>query len=94
MSQDEPRIRVRIVVSGRVQGVFFRASARDQAERLGIGGFARNQPDGSVLIEAEGPSGAVERFREWCTIGPTRANVQDIDVTPIAIRGEREFTVG
>lgn len=94
MSEDEPRVRVRIIVSGRVQGVFFRASARDEARRLGIGGFARNQPDGSVLIEAEGPSRAVARFREWCAVGPPRANVEDIDVTPIAIRGEREFTVG
>lgn len=94
MSQDERQIRVRMIISGHVQGVFFRASARDEARRLGIGGFARNQPDGSVLIEAEGPSRAVERFREWCAVGPPRAGVADIDVTPIAIRGEREFAVG
>lgn len=89
--KDEHRVRVRIIVFGRVQGVFFRASARDEARRLGIGGFARNQPDGSVLIEAEGPTWAVERFQEWCTVGPPRAEVEHVEVSPVSPTGEREF---
>ncbi len=91
MSVNASRIRVRIVVTGKVQGVFFRASARDEANRLNIGGFAMNRPDGSVLIEAEGEPGAVEQFRNWCSRGPSRARVDDLNVTPIPPRDERTF---
>lgn len=91
VAEGERRSRLRIIVSGQVQGVFFRAGARDEAMRLGIAGFARNNPDGSVLIEAEGSSSAVERFRTWCATGPPRARVDHIDVSPIDLRGERTF---
>ncbi len=91
MAEDEGVIRVRIVVTGRVQGVFFRAGARDEARRLGIGGFARNEPDGSVLIEAEGSPLAVERFQDWCGAGPPRAEVRHLKVGRIAVTGEHEF---
>ncbi len=91
MMEDEGVIRVRIVVTGRVQGVFFRAGARDEARRLGIGGFARNEPDGSVLIEAEGSPLAVERFQDWCGAGPPRAEVRHLKVARIADTGEHEF---
>ncbi len=91
MSVDAPRIRVRIVVNGQVQGVFFRASARDKANRLNIGGFAMNRPDGSVLIEAEGEPAVVEQFRTWCSRGPSRARVDGLDVTPIPLQGDPTF---
>ncbi len=64
------RKRLTIRVFGRVQGVFFRASARDESRRLGVAGFARNEPDGSVSLEAEGEESAVERFVIWCHEGP------------------------
>jgi len=83
-----------MIISGHVQGVSFRAGARDEAMRLGVAGFARNSADGSVLIEAEGSPSAVDQFRTWCAVGPPAARVDHIDVTPIAIRGEREFAVG
>lgn len=89
--RDQRPIRVRIIVSGRVQGVFFRAGARDEATRLGIVGWARNEPDGTVLIEAEGTRQAVDRFIEWCGAGPPEARVDHVDVSPISPLGERGF---
>lgn len=91
MAESEHMIRVRIIVSGRVQGVFFRAGARDEASSLGIVGFARNEPDGSVLIEAEGTPQAIGQFREWCAAGPARAEVEHVDVSRLSVTGEREF---
>ena len=53
---------LKISITGRVQGVFFRDSARMEANRLGVAGFARNEPDGSVYIEAEGEKDALDEF--------------------------------
>ena len=70
-----------IRVSGRVQGVFFRASAQAAALEMDIKGFVRNEPDGTVYTEAEGAAGNLERFLEWCSHGPEHAKVQDVQVT-------------
>jgi acylphosphatase len=67
-----------IRIHGKVQGVFFRASARNQAIELGIKGFARNEPDGDVYIEAEGTEEALSRFVTWCKKGPPRAQVMTV----------------
>lgn len=69
-----------IRVTGRVQGVFFRASAKAEAEKLGLTGFARNEDDGSVAIEAEGEADALEKFVAWCGSGPDFAQVARVDV--------------
>ena len=82
-----------IRVSGRVQGVFFRASARDEARRLGLAGWARNEPDGSVLIDVEGEPAAIESFLAWCAVGPSKARVASVDITHAAPTGRRDFTV-
>ena len=82
-----------IRICGRVQGVFFRASAREEARRLGLAGFARNEPDGSVLIEAEGAEAALERFIAWCRRGPPGARVERVDVEHGEPRGHADFTV-
>jgi acylphosphatase len=58
------------LVHGRVQGVFFRQSARQQAEKLGLSGYTRNNPDGTVTIEAEGPADALDALQAWCQHGP------------------------
>jgi acylphosphatase len=68
------------LVSGRVQGVFFRASAQAQAQRLGVTGWARNRSDGLVEVLACGDAEAVERFREWLNHGPPQAEVADVEV--------------
>jgi len=74
----ERATRVRIVVSGRVQGVFFRASAAQAARALGVRGLARNLPDGAVEIVAEGARSALERLLEWAQTGPPRARVDEV----------------
>ena len=72
--------RVHIWVSGRVQGVFYRGSARDQAMGLGLTGWARNLPDGRVEIVAEGDAQRVAEFVAWCRVGPALARVEDCQV--------------
>ena len=68
-------------MTGRVQGVGFRAATRDKALALGLAGWARNRPDGSVELLAEGPGAAVAAFLLWCQSGPSLARVDDCYVT-------------
>lgn len=68
-----------IRVYGRVQGVFFRASTRDKACQLSIKGWCQNEPDGSVLIHAEGSSAVLEEFVGWCSEGPPMARVDRLE---------------
>lgn len=75
-----PRRRVRILVSGRVQGVWFRASARDRALALGVDGDARNLADGRVEIHAEGVPEAIDSFLAWCDVGPEGARVDSVAI--------------
>jgi len=82
-----------IRVHGRVQGVFFRASAQARAERLGLVGFARNEPDGSVSIEAEGETSALDEFVGWCNTGPTLAEVTHVEVENGSPKHFTEFEV-
>lgn len=69
-----------IKIYGRVQVVLFRDSARRQANRTGLKGFVRNEPDGSVYIEAEGDDEQLEKFSAWCKKGPILAKVEKIDI--------------
>ena len=71
--------RVHLVVSGRVQGVFFRQSTADTARRLGLRGWVRNLPDGRVEAEAEGDRAALEALVEWCRRGPPAARVDALE---------------
>jgi acylphosphatase len=87
-------VRKRIVVSGRVQGVFFRDSARQEAARLGIGGSARNMPDGTVEVIAEGDESAVDQLIEWCRSGPSYADVDDVSVGDEQPQGTKGFSTG
>ena len=73
-------VRYRVLISGRVQGVFFRDTCRRMAERHGVSGWVRNLPDGSVEAVFEGPAGEVRRLVEWSRHGPRSAAVQDIRV--------------
>lgn len=68
-----------IRIYGRVQGVFFRSSARKQALSLGISGFAKNDSDGTVHIEAEGSEINLQKFLLWCKKGPLFSSVEKID---------------
>lgn len=72
-------MRKRFVVRGSVQGVNFRATAADQARRLGLTGRVWNRRDGAVECIAEGETSAVERFREWLGRGPRMADVEQVE---------------
>ncbi|MFE0501966.1 acylphosphatase [Lysobacter soli] len=72
----------RFVVSGKVQGVFFRASARDRAQALGLRGFARNLPDGRVEVLAAGDDAAIDELAAWLREGPPMARVDDLERMP------------
>jgi acylphosphatase len=72
--------KVNIVVSGRVQGVCFRAFTRKKAKQLGITGSATNLADGRVEIIAQGENGVIEQFIKWCSKGPITARVDQCDV--------------
>lgn len=85
--------RVRAVVSGRVQGVFYRASTEGEARRRGLGGWVRNLPDGRVEMEVEGESAVVEDLLAWARRGPEMASVTGLDVGELTPVGEREFSV-
>jgi acylphosphatase len=86
-------IRVRVVVAGRVQGVWFRESCRERAAAEGVSGWVRNRSDGAVEAEFEGHEPAVERMIDWCRQGPPRARVDGIDVERIAAVGPAGFHV-
>jgi acylphosphatase len=83
-----PTTRVRAVVRGRVQGVFFRGSTQKQAAALGLGGWVRNRTDGAVELEAEGPETQVERLLAWCRIGPPAARVDGVELERLAPTGD------
>ncbi len=72
--------RVKIVVTGIVQGVGYRYSTRRKADELGLSGTVRNPPDGSVEIVCEGEEKEIERLIEWCRRGPKGAFVENVDV--------------
>jgi acylphosphatase len=76
-----------------VQGVGFRYSARLKAEKFGVSGFARNLPDGSVEVEAEGSPGDVEDFLAWSRRGPLGARVDVLDAEDIPAVGDEDFTI-
>jgi acylphosphatase len=85
--------RVRVRISGRVQGVFFRAEARSRAESLGLAGWARNDADGSVEAVFEGDEARVRSMVEWCRRGPSGARVDDVEVETEEPTGETGFHV-
>lgn len=72
----------RFLVSGRVQGVFFRASTRVEAERLGLRGHARNLPDGRVEVLAAGEEAALDALERWLWQGPPQARVEAVKREP------------
>lgn len=80
-----------IKISGRVQGVLFRYSAKQKADSLNITGFAKNELDGSLYIEAEGESENLEKFVSWCKAGPPVAKVDQAEITEGTIKNFIDF---
>lgn len=81
-----------IKVYGKVQGVFFRETAKEEARKLGITGFVRNASDGSVYVEAEGDQSLLDKFLVWCNDGSERAEVEKIEVTYGEVENFKDFT--
>ena len=86
-------VRVRALVSGRVQGVWYRESCRQEADRLRVSGWIGNRADGRVELEAEGPRPAVEALLAWARTGPPRAVVDSVAITDLPPRGGTGFDV-
>lgn len=86
-------IRRRVVVSGRVQGVFFRDTCRRLARQHGITGWVANRSDGDVEAVFEGDEGDVEAMVDWARHGPRRATVDHCEVTDETLQGEETFSV-
>ena len=84
---------LKIKVSGKVQGVFFRDSIRRKAEEWGIKGFTRNEPDELVYIEAEGPEEALEKLVNWCWEGPEFAKVEKVEIEEGDIKNFDDFQI-
>ena len=83
----------RIRVTGRVQGVSFRAYAKREAVKLGVTGAVANRPDGSVEIIVEGSMPALMAFRAWCDTGSPQANVTGVEITPAPVTGRSGFAI-
>jgi acylphosphatase len=90
---DRPVLACRFVVRGVVQGVAFRWSARRAAERLGVAGWVRNRPDGTVVAWAEADSVRLEAFEAWLCEGPPAARVAGVDPEPAEPVGLEGFEV-
>jgi len=85
--------RVRITISGEVQGVFYRKSAQEKATELGLAGWVKNLSNGHVVAEVEGEPAKVEQFITWCYRGPDAAVVAGVETQTIAIEGEHSFII-
>lgn len=72
--------RVHVVISGQVQGVWFRASTRDKAQQLGLIGWVKNTPEGNVEAVFEGEENLVREMLEWCHHGPPLAEIENVEV--------------
>ncbi len=85
---------VRLIISGRVQGVFFRAYTKEVADSLGLKGFVRNLKDGSVEVIAVGDEDRIKKFIAWCKKGPRNAKVEDVKIKYTEIKEDfKEFEI-
>ena len=84
---------VSILVSGKVQGVFYRASTKEVADQLGVKGFVRNEPNGDVYIEAVTSEETLNQFITWCKRGPARAVVAEVHIKEIGLQNFSDFRI-
>jgi len=86
--------RIHAIISGTVQGVFYRASTQNEAKKMDLTGFVRNLPDGTVEMEVQGESDKIDRLLEWCRMGPPDSNVTRITSEVISrVPGEGVFEI-
>ncbi|MDQ3111877.1 MAG: acylphosphatase [Bacteroidota bacterium] len=85
--------RISITVSGKVQGVFYRASTEKKAAQIGLTGFVRNEANGNVYIEVQGTEEKLDEFVKWCSRGPDGARVDKIITTGLPCAQENNFRI-
>ena len=89
------QVRAEVRITGRVQGVWFRQSTKQMADKYGVNGWVRNLPDGSVTAVIEGEQRNVQALVDWCNYGPELARVEDLQVEWKSATGEfSSFRVG
>ena len=86
-------IHLDILVKGKVQGVFYRASTKAVADQLGIKGFVKNEENGDVAIAAEGDKMSMDMFLDWCKEGPENAEVTSVESHEGELKNYRNFEV-
>ena len=82
-----------IIVHGQVQGVWFRAGTKAKAGELGILGWVKNRPEGTVEIHAEGEKSQLDNFIVWCRTGTPAANVTSVDLNSISLKNFKSFEI-
>ncbi len=80
-------------IHGRVQGVYFRASAQSKAKGLGLAGWVKNSHDGTVESHAEGLKEKLEQFIDWCRQGPPAASVSSVESDWVSLKGYQDFEI-
>ena len=88
----DSRRHVALHITGTVQGVFFRREAQREGIKLGLSGFVKNEPDGSVIAQALGGSAQVGAFINWCRRGPAHARVEEVRITELPLRSPHHET--
>lgn len=84
---------LRVIITGSVQGVFFRQTAKKIAEGLNLVGFAQNKEDGSVYLEVEGNEENLNQFLQWCRVGPKDARVENIEAEEQPLKNFKKFEI-
>jgi len=84
---------IRLTVKGKVQGVFYRATAKDVADLLGIKGWVKNLPDRNVEIRATGSEELLQKFIDWCKQGPPKAKVDEVIVEELGLEEFNGFRI-
>jgi acylphosphatase len=84
---------IRLTIKGKVQGVFYRATAKDVADLLGIKGWVRNLPDNNVEITATATEETLQKFINWCKQGPSKARVDEVVIEELELQEFNNFKV-
>jgi len=84
---------IQLIIKGKVQGVFFRATAKDIADGLGVKGWVRNLPDRNVEIRATATEALLQKYIDWCKQGPPKAKVEDVTVEELVLEEFNSFKI-
>ena len=84
---------VQLIIKGKVQGVFFRATAKDIADDLGVKGWVRNLPDRNVEIRATATEEALQKYIDWCKQGPPKAKVENVSIEELVLEEFNNFKI-